>query len=469
MSSGTDAPNHAIDLFLACDEKYFEYARSMIGSFLMLHPERRVFLYGLNLSESQRRQILAVPNIELLHEQRTFASQRETAAWIANRRFVKIAAILEFDRSIECLFAVDADGVIRRRLDDLVSHLAAHDVGMIFRNTTNPQRQVFAGALALRRTPGAIGFMKQCAARLRQRPAQWYDDQVTLYRVFEESQCDGVSFARLPDLFLRRTRKRSAYMWSWTHRNREQPDAERLAVRERTGQYFDALCRDFGQPASWVDDPRSIRLSSDAVPLMLLQCPEFITAEVPRQAFSQRIVEDYDRLAPYLPKRATACLDIGCGVAGIDVMLSRHYDAEIDLHLLDRSVVSRPPRYGVADEFYGSLAAARRTLIANDVQPERIFLHEADESNDAGEGYFSEQSLDLVLSIKAWGFHLPLAGYYDKVVRALRPGGVLILDLRRGGDRYNTLKAAPEFRDFRVIGKGPRHHRCRVIRREPAG
>jgi SAM-dependent methyltransferase len=152
-------------------------------------------------------------------------------------------------------------------------------------------------------------------------------------------------------------------------------------------------------------------------------------------AYTADMQRETATLLPFLPEPCANVLDIGCGIAGIDVLLYRHLGDRLrTLHLLDKSAVARNIFYGfgAAGAFYNSLPLARRVLVANGVPADRIRLIEATDANDVP----VDTPLDLVISIISWGFHYPVATYLEQVHARLRPGGRLILDVRKdqGGE-----------------------------------
>lgn len=143
------------------------------------------------------------------------------------------------------------------------------------------------------------------------------------------------------------------------------------------------------------------------------------------------LARDYESLRAFLPERATALCDVGCGVAGIDVLLFHHYGGPDDLqvHLVDKTATSELVTYGYKGdgEFYNSLELAAETLAANGVPPRQVHTHEAGTDGRLPAGPF-----DLVVSLISWGFHYPVATYLDAAHEALTPGGRVVLDVRQG-------------------------------------
>lgn len=143
----------------------------------------------------------------------------------------------------------------------------------------------------------------------------------------------------------------------------------------------------------------------------------------PVEAYAETIAAEFAEIEPHLPRDVASILDIGCGVAGIDVHLSRRYP-EARLHLLDRSERAQRIPYGYGDpSFYNSLAAARELLALNGVPSGLVEAIEAP-------GLEPLPRVGLVVSLLAWGFHFPVAEYRDRL--RLVPGAVVVLDLRLG-------------------------------------
>ena len=150
--------------------------------------------------------------------------------------------------------------------------------------------------------------------------------------------------------------------------------------------------------------------------------------------------KDFLALRPFLPQTARTILDVGCGIAGLDLFLFRHFGADgARLFLLDKTETSDAIWYGYEKKgaFYNSLSMARSFLLARDVDPEKITLIEAPE-----DGILPQDlpPLDLVVSTLSWGFHYPVAAYLDSVYDRLSENGHLILDVRKDTDGESLLQ-----------------------------
>jgi SAM-dependent methyltransferase len=171
---------------------------------------------------------------------------------------------------------------------------------------------------------------------------------------------------------------------------------------------------------------------------------------VERAYFDQRVAWDWDCCASHLPKAANAVLDIGSGVGGIDQLLFQNLDPR-RLTLVDQRHRKR------GSVTYDVLAAAASLLAANGVPAERIRL--LDSADPRTMRALASRRFDLVLSLRALGFAFPYQLYREALVRSVKPGGLMILDLARVGGPNEEL--APRYQRWVAQGLFAMH---RVIR-----
>jgi hypothetical protein len=132
-------------------------------------------------------------------------------------------------------------------------------------------------------------------------------------------------------------------------------------------------------------------------------------------------------IEPYLPDRVESILDIGCGMAGIDVLLKRKFPhARLELLDGDGGIGS----YGFTSTIGNSRKATDALLKANGFECDK--WHEV--------GTKEELQSDLVISLLSWGFHYPLSTYQVK--------GFCIADLRieKEKPRGVVISAAQKYR-----------------------
>ncbi len=203
-----------------------------------------------------------------------------------------------------------------------------------------------------------------------------------------------------------------------------------------------------------------VNIPTEALPLLLMQRTR-LQAEL-AALYYEACAEDFRTIRDYVPDSCHRILDIGCGLGGLDVILARHLLGEPRFYLLDHDRVDDPLFYGYANAApaYNSLVLTRATLEANGVDSDAITLL------DAAQGINLPESVDLVLSIRSWGYHYPVTTYLQGVFHALAPnGGRLILDVRRGTDGMAALTRYDQWEQVEVIHEDVKFQRvmCELV------
>lgn len=132
--------------------------------------------------------------------------------------------------------------------------------------------------------------------------------------------------------------------------------------------------------------------------------------------------QQFQRLRHFL--RGTI-LDIGCGLAGIDALAARHGLAR-EFHLLDGDGTG-PKVQGFssyAPAPWNDVRIGAEVVATNAPPGVEIRTHAADPTLTI--------PADVILSLRAWGHHFPVSVYAGLARRSLRPGGRIIMDIRRG-------------------------------------
>lgn len=162
-------------------------------------------------------------------------------------------------------------------------------------------------------------------------------------------------------------------------------------------------------------------------PLVVLRTKLY--GDIIRAEFQKSMEDEFQELRPYIPSGDVRIIDIGAGIGGIDVLLFQHYrDAGNKAHvtLVDKTAVDNQIWYGFteAGSFYNSLEYGDEFMRANGVPPESLSLLQP----EAFEATCPQA--ELIISLISWGYHYPVQTYLDTVQHCLRPGGVLIIDVR---------------------------------------
>jgi hypothetical protein len=167
-------------------------------------------------------------------------------------------------------------------------------------------------------------------------------------------------------------------------------------------------------------------------------------------------------MLPYLPTNANSILDIGSGVAAIDVLLFRHYSHNNPkIFLLDKTEMPSKVYYSFKPKgcYYNSLYLSRTLLEENGIPKDNIFTEEAD-----GKSINFEASFDLVISLISWGFHYPVSTYLDQVYEKMNPGGSLIMDIRKVSDSNGLEEVRKKFGNIEIIYESDKN--ARIVARK---
>lgn len=168
-------------------------------------------------------------------------------------------------------------------------------------------------------------------------------------------------------------------------------------------------------------------------------------------AYNAELEATYEGIKNYLPDEGVI-LDIGAGMAGIDVLLSRHYSGRAKITLLDKQGTSEKINAGFhksADTFshYHDFGLAVEMLGINGVENVRTV--------DIAKEKFPLSTFSVVISLLSWGFHYPIDTYAPQV----KKGGVIIADVRRGTDGIGRLS---EYGAVTVVYNSDKYQRVAV-------
>jgi len=189
-----------------------------------------------------------------------------------------------------------------------------------------------------------------------------------------------------------------------------------------------------------------------------------MTKKKVQDLFSEGMAFEYENIKSYLPKNPATILDIGCGVAGIDVLLGNHYkklSLSPSFFLLDKTDMPTKVYYSFKQRgcYYNSLDIAKNLLMGNGILEEKISLKEAD-----GKVVGFDAKFDLVISLISWGFHYPVAIYLDEVYAKMNKGGVLIIDVRKVPQEDGIQLIKNKFGNITIIKESPKSARVVAVK-----
>jgi len=120
-----------------------------------------------------------------------------------------------------------------------------------------------------------------------------------------------------------------------------------------------------------------------------------------------------------LPPNPTV-IDIGSGNSVIDLALSKYLNQQANFILVDGNSWNDNHVLHTGEfSTYNSWKMVTDAMKLSGIDNSRFSMHNIDYE-------FNEQA-DLIISTNSWGMHYPIDVYLEKVVRALKPGGYLVL------------------------------------------
>lgn len=151
-------------------------------------------------------------------------------------------------------------------------------------------------------------------------------------------------------------------------------------------------------------------------------------------AYAGSLKKQYLNIRHWLPKRCGSLLDVGSGLGGIDILISRHYVNFMDspqqyprVFLLDG--IADPPVMTLHRKTFNHMGVAARFLTDNGIPFQNIGWFSPDFVRDATRAFFD--SFDLIVSFGSWCFHYEPNTYLPQLLNgAIGPETVVIIDVR---------------------------------------
>jgi len=193
----------------------------------------------------------------------------------------------------------------------------------------------------------------------------------------------------------------------------------------------------------------SIIVPEICIPLLMEQRTHY--TKNPAVEYSVELNDVYHEIFKYLPIGGRI-LDIGCGMAGIDVLLGLHYGDDAKITIADKQGISKVINAGFhknASDFsnYHDFDAAIKLLESNGIS--------GVDCVDLNYKPLPDTKFDVVISLLSWGFHYPISTYNPKV----SSGGVIIADIRYDTNGYQLLS---EYGKVNILSSGKKHNRVLV-------
>jgi hypothetical protein len=135
------------------------------------------------------------------------------------------------------------------------------------------------------------------------------------------------------------------------------------------------------------------------------------------RAYAESIGGIVENVRPHLPAHCQAMLDIGGGLGGVDILLSRLYSTP-SVHILDG--LEDPPVVRSHASTFNNASVTLDFLAANGVQNAHVYYPRP----------YPAVQYDLIVSFAAYCFHIPPTTYFDILTEMSHPGTVFIFDVR---------------------------------------
>jgi ubiquinone/menaquinone biosynthesis C-methylase UbiE len=202
-----------------------------------------------------------------------------------------------------------------------------------------------------------------------------------------------------------------------------------------------------------------MKITPEAKKFILLQRTQLNKKATPEQIEAD-FRKDFDTYKDFLPENLGTVVDIGSGI-GVQNILLREKFPDSYIQMIDKTREENEIWYGFKEKgaFYNSMTAAERLMKANDCAKNMNF-QEVTPNNQI---CMKDNSVDLVTSFISWGFHYPVETYLDEVIRVMKPGASLIIDVRHNTDGH--VKLSSVFESVRVIAGYKKYYRylCKKV------
>ena len=198
-----------------------------------------------------------------------------------------------------------------------------------------------------------------------------------------------------------------------------------------------------------------IKINESQMKLLKLQRTYLLKEKDPGQAYQDNLESEFKMLEEHLPAGDFNIMDIGCGMAGIDLMIYRH--RKCNMLLIDKNEVTDGIYYGMSEKpcSYSNLVLMLDFLKSNGVNPEHMCISNADNPP-----YCCPLiKFDVIISLIACGFHFSVTKYLKFILSSLKPDGVLILDIRDNTGQEIALREF--FNNETVIRKYDKYKRLK--------
>jgi hypothetical protein len=181
---------------------------------------------------------------------------------------------------------------------------------------------------------------------------------------------------------------------------------------------------------------------------------DFFTKEIFLECLKETNQNYCNSYLPFIPKSAKKIISVGSGISVFELIVSK-YCTDSTMYLLDKSEISSNEQIHNFSEsnkfgFYNSWDVVHDAIDASNLDKNRfIFLDPADDwCTDA----------DVVMGLWSWCWAFPFEEYAEKLLKSLKIGGTLILEIKNPPDLRDVSSQISE-----LMGGPPIFHNGKKI------
>ena len=155
--------------------------------------------------------------------------------------------------------------------------------------------------------------------------------------------------------------------------------------------------------------------------------------------------KEFNTFEKYLPSNVENIMDIGCGLAVLDIFINEKYSNQPNFYLLDKNTIDTKIKYGFSKNYesYNDLNETINILQKNGLSKNQIYVKNVDEK------FTINQKIDLVISLKSMGYHYPIENYIELLRKNCNNETVFIFDVF---DKKYSLEIVKEnFKEVQII------------------
>lgn len=177
-----------ITIVCVSDESYLKYLKTLIVSSLRFSKNIsfEVLLININNRDLVTQELQKLSEfISITFKDQNFENDFDKQSFCANSRVGFIKSLLE--KGINKILYLDADSLVRKDLQKYDWDFQESDIEILFRESENEEKFKFAtGVIAVKNSPGSINFFQSWDALIQPYIYEWFADQVTFYRNYND-------------------------------------------------------------------------------------------------------------------------------------------------------------------------------------------------------------------------------------------------------------------------------------------